>query len=51
MGIRWRLFSGEDAMTEVGSGLGPYTWVSKKSPIWSLLDFRLALLASLSARL
>lgn len=31
MGIRWQLFSGEDAMTEVGIGLWAHTWASKKS--------------------
>lgn len=36
MGIRWQLFSGEDAMTEVGIGLWAHTWASK------FLSFRLA---------
>lgn len=31
MGIRWQLFSGEDAMTEVGIGLWAHTWASEKS--------------------
>lgn len=43
MGIRWQLFSGEDAMTEVGIGLWAHTWVSKKSLSWSPPSFRPAL--------
>lgn len=31
MGIRWQLFSGEDAMTEVGIGLWDHTWASQSS--------------------
>lgn len=48
MGLRGRLFSGEDPITGVGLGSWAHTWGSKRSPVWGLLDFKLALLTSLS---
>lgn len=41
MGIRWWLFSGEESITGVELGLWAQTWGSRRSPAWSLLDFRL----------
>lgn len=43
MGIRWQLFSREDALTEVGTGLWAHTWASKKRLYGVLPSFRPAL--------